>query len=86
MSDSYPEIIRTVFSLKANPYLLLNSILLSLPPTKSTRFGTNSVLFRGSQLWNKLPGSIKLSKNVSVFKERVSSWADLKCFCPLCTN
>ena len=84
LSDSYPEIMRTVFAFKSPSYSLRNSILLSLPPTKFIRFGTNSILFRGSQLWNKLPDSIKHSKNVTLFKEGVSSWAGLNCFCPLC--
>ena len=84
MSDSYPEIMRTVFAFKSPSYSLRNSILLSLPPTKSIRFGTNFILFRGRQLWNKLPDSIKHSKNVTLFKEGVSSWAGLNCFCPLC--
>ena len=72
MSDSYPEIMRTVFAFKAPSYLLRNSILLCL-----------SVLFQGSQLWNKLPDSIERSENVSLYKEGVSSFVDLKCVCPL---
>ena len=41
---------RSLFPLKGTPYYLRTSILVSLPPTKSIRFGTNSILFRGSQL------------------------------------
>lgn len=80
------DIMRDLFCLKISPYSLRISCLLSLPPTKSIRFGSNSILFRGSQLWNSLPDSIKMSKNVEIFKQNVSSWVGLKCLCPLCSD
>ena len=75
---------RSLFPSKGTPYYLRTSILVSLPPTKSIRFGTNSILFRGSQLWNSLPDSIKKCGSLSLFKKNVASWAGSKCLCPLC--
>ena len=82
----YPHIMRNIFHLKITPYSLRNSSLLSLPPTKSIQFGTNSILFRGSQLWNSLADSIKNSKSIEIFKLNVESWVGLTCLCPLCSD
>ena len=86
LSGSNPAIMSNVFSLKVCPYSLRTAIPLTLPPTKSIRLGTNSILFRGSQLWNSLPKYIKQSQNIERFKLNVTSWVGLKCFCPLCTT
>ena len=83
---SNSHIMRSLFHLKITPYSLRTSCLLSLPPTKSIRFGTNSLLFRGSQLWNSLPDSIKKSNSIEVFKQNVASCVGLKCLCPLCKD
>lgn len=83
---SNSHIMRSLFHLKTTPYSLQISCLLSLPPTKSIRFGTNSLLFRGSQLWKSLPNSIKKSNSIELFKQNVASWVGLKCLCPLCKD
>ena len=81
---SNPDLIKSLFQYKNNPHSLRTSSLLSLPPTKKVRFGTNSLLFRSCQLWNSLPLKIKLSDSVEDFKKSLLSWTGLKCLCPLC--
>ena len=84
LSDPYPEIVRELFLFKTSFYDSRSGILLSLPPTKSVRYGLNSFIFRASQLWNSLPGKIKMSSGESTFKEGLSSLDYLECHCPLC--
>ena len=86
ISGTNPDIVRNLFFLKLTPYSLRSSCLLSLPASKSIRFGTNSILFRGCQLWNSLPDDLKLIRTVEQFKNSLKSWAGLKCLCPLCSR
>ena len=41
---------------------------LLIPPTKSVNFGTNSITFRGSLLWNNLPLRLKYNQTTDDFK------------------
>ena len=41
------------------PYNLRQGDLVLLLPAKSARYGTNSLAFRGSLLWNNLPPQVK---------------------------
>ena len=74
-----PDFIKRLFKYKDTSYSLRTSYLLSLPPTNSVRFGTNSLLFRGSQLWNSLPDKIKSSGSVKVFKDFLKAFTHLFC-------
>ena len=47
------------FTHKEIPYNLRKGQVLSLPPARSTYYGTILVHFRRSQIWNNLPGYIK---------------------------
>ena len=55
------------------PYNLRRGDLLLLPPAKSTRYGVNSLNFRGSLLWNNLPPHVKESQTLEEFKNRIKN-------------
>ena len=42
-----------------------------LPQAKTTTYGTSSLTFRGSILWNSLPDAIKSSPSVVYFKRSI---------------
>ena len=48
--------------------------LVQLPDTRTLRYGTDSLAFRGSILWNKLPDTIKSADSVSQFKNNIKDW------------
>ena len=54
-----------LFVPKTIPYCLRNSGLLVLPETNTVRYGVNSLSFRGSLLWNKLPNEYKQLKSLA---------------------
>ena len=56
----------------------------SLPFAKSARYGINSVLFRGSLLWNNLPSSDKTSETLKKFKFRLKIRGKIHCTCNVC--
>ena len=69
-STSYlnPKFMCSFFTHKEIPYNLRKGQVLSLPSARSTFYGTNSVHFRGSLIWNNLPSYIKSSRSVCEFK------------------
>ena len=69
-STSYlnPKFMCSFFTHKEIPYNLRKGQVLSLPPARSTYYGTNSVHFRGSLIWSNLPSYIKSSRSACKFK------------------
>ena len=55
-----PQFMWSYFEEKPMPYNLRDGSKLVLPKTKSSRFGINSLRFRGSLSWNNLPVSVKV--------------------------
>ena len=47
-------------------------ILCKLPPARSQRSGTNSLIFEGSLLWNGLSDEIKTAKSLAIFKQEIN--------------
>ena len=72
------------FTHKEIPYNLRKAEVLSLPPGKSTYYGTNSVPFRGSLIWNNLPSYIKSSRSVSEFNKNIKNFRIIDCGCLIC--
>ena len=66
------------------PYDLRKGIKVFLPPIKSFRFGVNSIYFRGSILWNKLPLSIKTSQTINEFNIKLKNLGNIHCTCGVC--
>ena len=56
------------YTIKPVPYDLRTSEKLYLPTVNTIRSGLNSLIFRGSLLWNNLPTSIKTSQSLADFR------------------
>ena len=63
-----PEFMWSYFNENTIPYNLRNGNRLLLPPAKSVKFGINSLIFRGSLLWNNFPLSLKSCQTIDEFK------------------
>ena len=79
-----PEIMCNLFQLKERPYDLRGQMLLQIPTTKTITYGTNSLLFKASILWNSLPNEYKSAKSVNIFKNAIKSWSGSSCQCFIC--
>ena len=69
------------FSEQPLPYNLGNGNSLQLPHEKSHCFGINSLHFRGSMLWNDTPFSVKNSKALIEFKNKLKTLGNIHCIC-----
>ena len=72
-----PKFMCSFFTHKEIPYNLRKGQVLSLPPA----YGTNSVHFRGSLIWNNLPSYIKSSRSVCEFKNNIKNFRNIDCGC-----
>lgn len=79
-----PEFMQEIFQTKTCRYFMRGENMLTLPPSRTSRFGTNSIGFRGCLTWNTLPNKIKSSPNLLHFKKEIKNWTGEKCGCILC--
>ena len=74
------------FTQKDMPYSLRTGPIPGLPKTHSFYYGTNAVHFRGSVIWNNLPGVVKTSDSLFEFKNKIKNIADIDCGCLICND
>ena len=79
-----PQFMWSYFEEKPMPYNLRDGSKLVLPKTKSSRFGINSLQFRGSVLWNNLPVSLKNCQILNEFKRELKNLGKIHCTCLVC--
>ena len=51
---------------------------------KTQTHGLNSLVFRGSLLWNCLPPDLKTADSSKLFKVKLNSWSGEICTCKIC--
>lgn len=81
-----PEFMWSYFNINITPYNLRKGQILNLPLTKSTYFGTNSILFRGCYLWNNLPKALKTCTSVPEFRTKLNNLGNIHCSCLICRD
>ena len=72
------------FNLKATPYSLRNDSLLRLPKTRTSRYGTQALFFKGSVTWNTVPNRYKNLNSLDRFKQQIKMWKPTTWTCKLC--
>ena len=80
-----PEFTWFYFSYNNISYNLWKGPILYFPSMRSTYYGTNSVHFRGSLIWNNLPRDIKSSKSVSEFNTKIKNFGNIDYGCVICS-
>ena len=81
LADLNPDFMKSYFTIKEIPYCLRNGNFLKIPSARSTRYGTNPILFRACLVWNKLPLSVKQSQSNIEFKSSIKVLKQINCFC-----
>ena len=57
-----------------------------LPHVNSVKNGRETLRFIGPKVWNIIPDSIKNSKSLSIFKNKIRNWIPENCPCRLCKD
>ena len=84
LNENGPLLVKELFTTKEQPYNLRNQHILKLPSARSITFGTNSLVFKGSIVWNTLPSLFKSSSTLYQFKNRIKTWRAESCSCRIC--
>ena len=79
-----PQFMWSYFEEKPMTYNLRDGSKLALKKTKSTRFGINSLQFRGSLSWNDLAVSLKSCQSLNEFKLELKNLGNIHCTCLVC--
>ena len=84
-NSTNPEFMKQVFKQREDVYYnLRNKNLLTLPPTRTTTFGTGSVSFKGSLIWNMISSYLKDAKSTGIFKDEIKKWQGTESSCKIC--
>ena len=84
MKNLNPSYIWEFHERKVVKYDLRTENLCRLPKTRTTKFGIESLSFRGSLLWNSLCDQIKALPSAAAFKRAIKHWLGDKCNCRIC--
>ena len=79
-----PPIMDDIFRLRENRYNLRNFRLLECHNVKTSIYGTETVTYKSSQLWNLVPPEIKNKDSLAQFKYGIKEWICTNCPCRLC--
>ena len=71
LADLNLDFMKSYFTIKEIPYCLRNGNFLKIPSARSTRYGTNSFLFRACLVWNKLSISVKQSQSLIELQSKI---------------
>ena len=72
-----PEIMKEVFSTRANIYNTRQFNVFETHIPTSNRYGLNSIPYKANQLWNLLPENLKSSPSLTLLKCEIKLW---QCF------
>ena len=81
-----PQFMWSYFKYREAPYNLRRGPVFFIPPARSTIYGTNSVHFCGSLIWNRLPNIVKSSRSMSEFKNVIKKIGNIDCGCITCSR
>ena len=79
-----PSFMEEIFRENAAHYNLRNNNEFAQPRMKSVGNGTESIQFKGPQLWQMLPPTIRNSESLCQFKTKIKNWYGENCPCRLC--
>ena len=55
-----------------------------VPSVRTVHNGQNSIQYYGPLIWNMIPGYIKHSETLNIFKGKIQKWKPINCPCQLC--
>ena len=84
VNNDCPLLMDNIFPPTGNPYNLRNKNPFRSFNTHSVHHGTETITYIGPKIWVLVPKSIKQSKSISEFKQRIRSWKPVGCTCRIC--
>ena len=79
-----PSFMQEIFRENTTHYNLRNNNEFTQPRVRSVSNGKESVRFKGPQLWQTLPPTIRNSETLRRFEKEIKNWYGENCPCKLC--
>ena len=77
-------IMSNIFTENNNVYDLRNTREFKTENVRTVLNGTENVSYRGPQIWETLPNSIKTANSLIEFKAKIKHWKPIECKCRIC--
>ena len=84
INDLSPPIMNEIFQQRESIYNLRNSRVFQPTRKYTLRYGTETIQYKASQLWELVPNDIKHCQSLSEFKQKIKQWRPIGCPCRLC--
>ena len=82
--DLSPRFMHTIFASSKNPYNLRYDSSFKTENIRTVTYGSETLSYRGPELWTQIPSNIKYSSTLGEFKAKIKSWKPVECKCRLC--
>ena len=79
-----PKIVGNIFHNQDIPYNLKNEKVCESGNLRTVMYGTETITYRGPEIWKHVPQAIKEITSLVKFKTQVKSWNPTGCTCRLC--
>ena len=80
-----PEIVAEIFTLRPqDQYNLRSWSDFTLSIVRTINYGTESIRYLGSKIWESIPANIKGVDTIERFKSDIKKWKPESCPCRLC--
>ena len=79
-----PPFMNEIFRERENMYNLRNNNEFVLPRIRTVHFGSETIRYRGPQLWHSLPQDVRNANSIQQFKSKIKTWRGEECTCKLC--
>ena len=79
-----PPVMNSLLEFRSSKYNIRNFQVLSTDFRRTVKYGIDTVTYRASSLWTKLPCEYKLAVSLKEFKVKIKKWKSDTCPCRLC--
>ena len=79
-----PQIVCDIFHRQEIPYNLRNGKIWESGNVRTVIYGTETITYRGPEIWKNVPHSIKELTSLAKFKDAIKCWKPTGCTCRLC--
>ena len=77
-------LINNLFNASEAGYDLRNNRCWEIPRVRTNSYGTETIRYRGPQIWEMLPSCLKEIPRLTAFKNNIKKWKPMGCKCRLC--
>ena len=79
-----PSFMNSLFPITNIPYNLRNNSDFKRENIRTVTYGSETLSFRGPEIWDVIPIEIKQTASLSIFKKKIMLWKPIGCKCRMC--